>query len=160
MFTLLIVYNTSFAQNQGKQSLLLIEKNDQEGEGVIIKESTIIKVWTKSNLNKPSSGRLKVLNDSTILVRNDSIYINDIVKLRNRSVTESGPEFFLAGMGVILLIGSATFVLITEYWIGLRNALIISSPVWTIGTFSFTMGIIKIDMGKKYELTEWEICVY
>jgi hypothetical protein len=104
LFALTFMSNFGFAQ---QKTFVLINKKNQDS--IFINENHRIKLFT--NEGKKIVGRLKIIDDNTILVKSDTIAINTIIQIKKASVfsTIAGPVFAVHGATFIVggLIGLA-----------------------------------------------------
>lgn len=126
-----LVTNVTAAQ---QKKFVLINKINQDS--IFIKENHRIKLFTIDG--KKVSGRLKIIDNNTILVKNDTIVINSIVQIKKASTfsTIIGPIFAvpgatLIGGGLIALNDKGSSGFISPQAIG-AAALIIGTPMFVI----------------------------
>lgn len=131
-------------------------KNKKNNKEKYIKENKNVHILHKdsSELN----GRFRILNDTTIIVENDTISINDIKLIKRKGVLLPGTILTILDSPVTLYGAICCYLAIAYQGTLLAfTAAIMGIPALIIGAIPTIVGIRFLILNKRYKTDKWKI---
>ena len=136
----------------------LVLKNYKTQKTFFVKEGTKVKIKKEG---KTLKGAFKVVSDHAILIKTDTLQINQIQGLSAKTSSSiiGGtalliPSSLIGGSGLVLTI--AGIASLSDY--GLIG-IIFGAPIAALGTIGVISGIKLLSNGKKFQRSKWEYTI-
>jgi hypothetical protein len=138
------------------QNDVLVLKKKMNGKEKIIREGKRIKTITNSD--RILKGKFEIINDSSLVIKSDTLDVSDIVKIRTKSIASYITGGLLTGGGGLittlgsLLVSQASsegFMLAFFY-------VVIGLPVIGVGVMTTIGGVLVLTIGKIYTNKKWD----
>lgn len=149
---LLICKQNSFGQ---KKSIYLINKIN--GKEFVVNEGTKIRIYNNA---KNLKGKFSIINDSLILINNDSCKVSNIVSLEKQQLGSQMIGEFVIIFFSVPIIGGLAIILttaITQGFMGDAGMVLLLVPVIFFSAIGELAGIMTYQLMKKYDNSKWDI---
>jgi hypothetical protein len=153
LITLLSLFFVFSCYGQDKVLLLTKKKNQKEKT---IEEGRKMKVYT--NKGSVFHERFHVISDSLIVLKNDTVALSEIEKIRSKSTASKVVGGIFAGSGgIVTIFGSMILIeMVSEGGLTALVGMILGVPVTATGVIVATTGALFLTIGKKYKQNKWE----
>ncbi|NOQ73507.1 MAG: hypothetical protein GQ574_15990 [Crocinitomix sp.] len=160
-FLFFFLLNGSYAQTDSTQldKNIFFKNKTNDITSKTVDESDEVKVWFKE-VEKPIIGHIKYYNDSTLLLNDEAININDIEKIRITPPAGRVIGIVLIAAGGPLLMAGIQLKIATSNTSGLvaAGSSFLANGGMLVGGALLTAGAVTLVFGTKvYSLDEWEV---
>lgn len=137
---------------------LVMEKKGSSKERKIPNEKRI-SVSTQDGTKY--KGSLNIAGDGLILVEKDTIALNEITKIRNKSRAGQISGLMVVGIGSgITTLGIVMLTQLTKEGLGAALiGIIIGIPITFVGGITTIVGLVTLAIGKKYKPNKWDYTI-
>lgn len=138
-----------------QENVLLLQKKSSSKEKVINEGKKIRVYTTDDNILK---GKITIHGDSALVFNGDTVLLEDIAKIRTKSLATQIFGGTLAGLGGLTTLAGGMIwaqAMADGGWAVLVGVMF-GIPVTSVGVLATTTGVIFLTVGKKYRSKKWD----